>query len=200
MNIRIGVALGAVALVLAGCATGGPQTRVTRFSLNQNIARGQIAVEPLNPALRASPEFETYANLVAAQLAKLGFTEAPGLVKSEQVAAIAVEFGTQSGPPRRGAVIGFGVGGGSYGYRGGGGGGVGVSAPVGGGPGRDIALTRLIVQIKRRSDGTTVWEGRAETAAPVGSAAAQPSDAVARLANALFLGFPGRSGQTVVVK
>lgn len=198
---RIGVALGAVAVVLGGCQSAGPRTQVTRFHLPQAIARGQISVEPFDPALRSSPEYETYANLVGAELAKVGFTEAPGLAGSEQVATIAVDFGDRIAPPRGGLSIGLGVGGGSYGYRGGGvGGGVGVSAPVAGGRPTQIAVTRLTVTIKRRSDGTTIWEGRGETAAKAGSADAQPSVAVGRIAQALFVNFPGESGRTIVVK
>lgn len=197
---RIAAALGTAGLVLAGCSTGGPRTSVTRFHLGQPIARGQITVEPLVPSLRGTPEFQTYANIVGAQLARAGFNEAPGLATSEQVAAIAVEFGTREAPRRGGLTLGLGLGGGSYGYHGGAGGGAGVAVPVGGGRGREIVATRLIVQIKRRSDATTIWEGRAETTAPAGSPAAQPADAVQRLATALFTDFPGVSGRTVTVK
>lgn len=196
---RIVAAIGLGAFTLAGCATQ-PATQVTRFSLGQPIARGQITVEPLVPAMRGTPEFETYAGIVARQLTQNGFNAVPNLATSEQVAAIAVEYGTRSGPPRGGLTIGLGVGGGSYGYRGGVGGGAGVSVPVSGGRSRELTATRLIVQIKRRSDGTTVWEGRAETVAAAGSPAAQPADAVERLATALFAGFPGISGRTITVK
>lgn len=201
MNIRkIASALALAALPLAGCSTG-PQTSVTRFHLGQPIARGQITVEPLLPAMRGTPEFETYAGIVGAQLTRVGFSEVPNLRTSEQVAAVAVEFGAREAPRRGGLTIGFGVGGGSYGYRGGGvGGGIGAAVPVGGTRAREITATRLIVQIKRRSDGSTIWEGRAETSAAAGSPAAQPADAVQRLATALFADFPGVSGRTIMVK
>jgi hypothetical protein len=93
----------------------------------------------------------------------------------------------------------IGLGGGSYGWGGGVGGG--VSIPIGGAgrPGQ-IALTRLIVQIKRRSDGTVIWEGRAETGAPVGSPQADPAATVHRLAAAMFADFPGPSGRTITVR
>lgn len=187
------MALGSV--MLAGCSTG-PQTRVTRFHLNQPIARGEITVEPLSGADRGSPEFQTYANIVGAELAKLGFTEAPGLAKSEQVAVIQVDRSFFDGPPRSSFSIG--VGGGSYNYRGGGVGG-GVSVPIAGRPTQNVA-TRLIVQIKRRSDSSTIWEGRAETAQRFGKPGSQPAEAVARLSAALFQGFPGVSGRTITVK
>jgi len=184
-------------LMLAGCATQQPEMRVTRFHLGGPIAPGQITVEPLVPADGKSVEFQTYADAVGAQLARLGFTEAPGLSKSEQVAAIAVERGTRESLARRSPVT-VGIGGGNYGWGGGVGGG--ISFPIGHRRSNEIVATRLVVQIKRRSEGTVIWEGRAETAAPAGSAAAQPADTVRRLAAALFQGFPGESGRTITVK
>ncbi len=96
-------------LALAGCATG-PTTHVTRFHLNQPIARGQISVEPLLPTDRGSPEFQTYANIVGHELARLGFTEAPGLAASEQVAVVQVDRAFFDGPPRSSFSIGLGGG------------------------------------------------------------------------------------------
>lgn len=186
---------GAGLALLGGCATG-PQTQVTRFHLDDQIARGQIAIEPIQPADRGSLEYQTYASIVGAELARTGFTEAPGLTKSEQVAAIAVEHGTRESMARRSGLT-VGIGGGSYGS----GVGAGVSVPIGGSPrAGQIALTRLVVQIKRRSDGTVIWEGRAETSAPAGSGDAAPAAAVQRLAVAMFKDFPGQSGRTITVK
>ena len=193
-KIMLAVTLGG--LMLAGCATQ-PETRVTRFHLGGPIAPGQITVEPLVPADRNSVEFQTYADAVGEQLARLGFTEAPGLSRSEQVAAIAVERGTRESLARRSPVT-VGIGGGSYGWGGGVGGG--ISFPIGRRRSNQIVATRLIVQIKRRSEGTVIWEGRAETAAPAGSPAAQPVATVRHLAAALFQGFPGESGRTITVK
>lgn len=181
-------------LALAGCATG-PTTQVTRFHLNQPIAPGQISVEPMIPADRGSVEFQTYADIVGAQLARLGFTEAPGLAKSEQVAVVQVDRAFFDGPPRSSFSIG--IGGGSYGWHGGAGGGVGTT--FAGKPTQHVS-TRLIVQIKRRSDGTTIWEGRAETSARFGTPESQPTAAVGRLASAMFQDFPGVSGRTITVK
>jgi len=181
-------------LALAGCTTG-PSTQVTRFHLNQPIAPGQITVEPMMGADRGSPEFQTYANIVGAQLARIGFTEAPGLAKSEQVAVVQVDRAFFDGPPRSSFSIG--IGGGSFGWHGGAGGEVGTT--FAGKPTQNVA-TRLIVQIKRRSDGTTIWEGRAETTARFGRPEAQPTAAVERLAAAMFEGFPGISGRTISVK
>ncbi len=182
------------ALALTGCASG-PTTQVTRFHLNQPIAPGQISVEPMMTADRGSVEFQSYANVVGAELARVGFSEAPGLTKSEQVAVIQVDRAFFDGPPR--SAFSVGLGGGSFGYHGGVGGG--VSVPIGGKPTQNVS-TRLVVQIKRRSDGTTIWEGRAETSARFGTPESQPTTAVQRLAAAMFKGFPGESGRTITVK
>ena len=181
-------------LALAGCSTG-PGVQVTRFHLNQPIATGQISVEPMMAADHGSPEFQTYANIVGSELARIGFTEAPGLAKSEQVAVIQVDRMFFDGPPRSSFSIG--IGGGNYGWHGGAGGSVGTT--FAGKPTQNVA-TRLIVQIKRRSDGTTIWEGRAETHARFGTPESQPAAAVQHLASAVFQGFPGVSGRTISVK
>jgi hypothetical protein len=181
-------------LALAGCATA-PGVQVTRFHLNQPLAPGQISIEPMMAADRGSPEFRTYADIVGAELARVGFTETPGLARSEQVAVVQVDRGFFDGPPRSSFSIG--IGGGSYGWHGGAGGGVGTTFA---GKPTQYVSTRLIVQIKRRSDGTTIWEGRAETSARFGQPEAQPTAAVQHLASAMFEGFPGVSGRTITVK
>ncbi|PZU10866.1 DUF4136 domain-containing protein [Sphingomonas sp.] len=186
----------AALLALAGCATT-PTSRVTRFHLGEPIARGEIAVEPLVPADRGSLEYQTYASIVGAELARIGFTEAPGLKQSEQVAVISVERGSRETLAQRSPVsVGLGGSTGSYG----GGVGLGISFPIGKKRSNEIVVTRLAVQIKRRSEGTVIWEGRAETAAPAGSAAADPATTVKMLASAVFRDFPGVSGRTITVK
>lgn len=187
----------AALVLLAGCATR-PETHVTRFHLDQAIAPGHLTVEPLDPADRNGLEFQTYASIVGAELARLGFTEAPGLSASEQVATLSVERGTREGIGQRSGFT-LGLGGGSYGYRGGVGGG--VTIPLGGGArGNSLTVTRMMVQIKRRSDNRVIWEGKAETVARAGASEAEPSAAVHRLASAMFQGFPGRNGETITVK
>jgi hypothetical protein len=142
---RLSLAVAAL-LALGGCSTG-QDMRITRFHRDRSIARGQIAVEPIRSADRGSLEFQAYASIVGGALARVGFTEAPGLTPSDLIAAITV------------------------------------------------APTRLIVRIERRSDGTVIWEGRAET-----GAAADPAASVQRLAAALFRDFPGASGRTITVR
>ena len=139
---------------LAGCATkraavddrGGVD--VMRTHLGQQVARGQIAIEPANPGLANTPAFRQYASLVAAELTRLGWSVVNTVGTSEQVALIDTR---------------------------------GVGNP-------------LSVRIKRRSDGTIFWEGRAMDPSGTGSMEA------AMLASALFRDFPGESGRTIRVR
>ena len=104
---------------------------------------------------------------------------------------------TALGPPRR-APFSIGIGGGTYsGGRGGGvglGGGVGI--PFGGAKRSDVLVAELAVTIKQRSDLSPIWEGHAEGVSDIKTADQQAS----KLAAALFAGFPGESGRTIVVK
>lgn len=201
-NIRFRPVLAALgaSLVLAGCAsTGGGPAQVTRFHLGQPIAPADIAIEPRPGAGPRGPEFETYAGIVAAELTRLGFRPAGGLAGSEMVAVVDVTRGGREGRPR-GSGLSVGLGGGTGGYGGGVGVGGGISFPIGKSRSGEVVGTMLSVQLKRRSDGTVIWEGRARSEAPAGSAAADPDQAVRRLATVLFQGFPGESGRTITVK
>lgn len=196
-----GALLGLAALV-AGCATdtmtsAGAATaaEVTRFHLGNNIARGEIAVEPLSPAQAGSMEFARTADAVERQLTALGWRVVRGNTRSEQVAVVRVDQGTREQMSRRTGIslgVGGGVGGGGVGVGGG------VTMPVGARPGQ-IVVTELAVRLQRRSDGTAMWEGRARSEARSGTPLAMPANAVDRLAAALFQGFPGESGRTIRV-
>jgi hypothetical protein len=198
-------ALGLVALA-AGCAStsgsGGSAgvmvgAEVTRFHIGSSIARGEIAIEPLDPAQGGSLEFSRYAAAVERQLTALGWTVASGNRRSEQVALVRVQQGSREVMRRRSGLS-IGIGAGSYG----GGVGVGgnVAVPVGGGRAGEIVITELAVRLQRRSDGTAIWEGRAQGEAVAGTPAADPGAMIDRLAQALFAGFPGESGRTVRVR
>jgi hypothetical protein len=190
------------ALALAGCATQMPPTQVTRFHLGQPIAPGVVAVEPRVPGAAQSLEFQAYADAVTAQLSRNGFRPAAGLAASELVAALDITNDLREGPPSSsGLSVGLGGGGFSGGRRGGGVGlGGGVSFPVGKRRSSDLLVTEMSVQLKRRSDGTVIWEGRARTAARTGTPAASTNAVATKLAAALFQGFPGESGKTIDVK
>jgi hypothetical protein len=144
-----------LAASLGGCAANRAAADnragvdVTRTHLGQQVARGQIAIEPANPALASSAGYRDYAGAVAAELSRLGWTVVNTVGTSEQVALVDTR-----------------------------------------GPGNQLS-----VRIKRRSDGTVFWEGRA--ANPSGGAA--PAGG-AMLASALFRDFPGESGRTIRVR
>ena len=190
---------------LAACASN-PASRgveVTRFHLGQQpIARGQIAVEPVSPAEAGTIEFRTHAAPVAQQLAQLGWNVVGTVGQSEQVATVHVERGARGNLGRRGSAVNVGVGGhtGGWGSGLGVGLGVGLGSLLGGGGCDDVVGTLMEVRIKRRSEGTVFWEGRAVTEACAGSPEAQPSFATQKLAEALFRDFPGESGRTIRVE
>jgi hypothetical protein len=197
----------AAAVSLAGCATtGGSPVQVTRFHLDQPIAPGSFAVETgltegRPPALGPdSLESKSYNDIVAGEMTHLGFTPAASLTAAELVATVNVDRGTREDYRRGGGGISLGIGGASFGRHSGIGLGTGVTVPVGGNQAHYIVGTRMRVQIKRTSDGTVIWEGRAMTEAPAASDAGQPAVAVATLAHAMFMGFPGESGHTITVK
>jgi hypothetical protein len=198
-------------LTVSGCSTtGGGPVQVTRFHLDQPIAPGAIAVEtgpaigaasaPGSPMAPDSLELSTYNNIVAGELARVGFTAAPDPAKAELIATVSVDRGSRPDMRPHGAAVSFGIGGASFGRRSGFGGDVGTTVPIGDHSERFIVGTRMMVQIKRRSEGTVIWEGRAMTEAGGQSSDASPQASVAKLAHALFTGFPGESGRTITVK
>jgi len=191
------------ALALAGCAAQMPEARVTRFHLGQPIAPGQVTVEPRDPSLARDLEFQSYARIVQGELGRIGFGIVPDLAKSELVAVTEVSRSWRPAGEAQRSSLSIGLGGGSGGgWHGGTSVGLGgaVSFPIGRPKQRMDVLTQLSVQLKRRSEGTVIWEGRAESVARDGTPYASPEAAVARLASALFQGFPGRSGETIRVK
>ncbi|PZO76074.1 DUF4136 domain-containing protein [Sphingomonas hankookensis] len=204
MKQALGIGVATVAALLAtGCTTAGSRVApvdVTRFHLNQPIARGTFSVEPVSTGMSPTPEFQTYGNAVAREMEKLGFTRA-GTRPSDLIVGVTFTRATRGFVEKRPPVsIGLGAGGGGGGWRGGGvglGGGVGFG--LGGGQ-REVVGTELAVQIRRRADSTTIWEGRALTDSLESTPGAQPVFQADRLANALFRNFPGESGITTTVK
>ena len=198
MNRMLSTAMiAASALLLPGCATSirpGP-IDVTRFHLGTPIAGDSISVEPLTGFAGVGPEDQLYIGAVSGELTTLGFRPGGG-EGSPFIAAVSYKHESH-GSVRTPPAVTIGLGGGSY--SGGRRGGVGIGGDVGipiGGKTVQVIATELTVQIKRRTDNTIVWEGRAVTE----EAGVQPSVTAARLAKALFKGFPGESGITITVK
>ena len=181
-----------LALALAGCETsrGERGTRaggveVARFHLGeQTIARSRIAIEPFDRADANRPEFPRYAAAVSRELTRLGWTVVATTGGSEQIALIDVEQGSREAIAMLSAAR--------------------VGRNVAGAPPQgssaNITATLLEVAIRRRSDATVFWEGRAVAEARTGSAEAAPAAAAERLAEALFRDFPGESGRSIRIR
>jgi hypothetical protein len=180
-----------LAASLAACASGGGGGRpagggieVARFHLGEPVARAQIAVEPFDKADANRPEYPAYAAAVGRQLTRLGWQVVPTTKGSEQIALIDLEQGSREAIAALSAAR---VG-------------RGVSATIPAGTSADVTATLLEVAIRRRSDGTVFWEGRAVGEARTGSPEAARTAIVERLAEALFRDFPGESGRIIRLK
>jgi hypothetical protein len=190
-----------VVAALGGCAADQGVQRyatATRFHLGQQIARGEIAIEPASAADANSLEFAQIAAAVERELARLGWNVVRGNARSEQVAVVRIEQEAHLAQGS-GFSIGFGVGGADYGRSSGVGGGVGAEIPITG-QANQVVGTQLAVRIQRRSDATVAWEGHAEMEALGGTPLASRAGAADRLAAALFQDFPGESGRTIRVR
>ena len=180
-----------LALAVSGCAAGGHGgaaaggIEVARFHLGApTIAKAPIAIEPFDRADANRPEYPAYAAAVARELTRLGWTVMNSSGQSEQIAMIDVEQGSREAIAALSAArIGRGL-----------------ATTVPSGSSTEIVATLLEVAIRRRSDATVFWEGRAVSEARTGSSEAASAVAVERLASALFRDFPGESGRTIRVR
>lgn len=183
------------AILLAGCASSIPPVQVTRFHTNPQLVAGSAMIEPLGNSDSQGLEFRAYAAAVVRELTALGVTESRG-TGTPYVVTVGVNRTTRE-ELAGGSPVTVGIGGGSFGRRSGVS--LGTSFGLGGNRAREIIVTQMSVQIRRRADNLVLWEGRAETESPSRAPAAQPSLAADKLATALFKGFPGESGRTVRV-
>jgi hypothetical protein len=192
------------AMSLGACATTPTRSpvEVSRFHLGAPLETGTLSAEPTTAGWATSLESQIYTGAVANELTHYGYAPAATGTPSQYLAVVGVTRTTREGPPRRSPVtIGIGGGPSTGGYRGGGVGlGGGVSFPIGKPRYREIVLTDMSVQIRRRSDGTVIWEGHAQTANDAAAPDAQANAEAAKLANAIFRDFPGESGRTITVK
>lgn len=188
------------AIGLAGCVAPVGPVEVTRFHVpDAQFGRGPIAVVPA-PGQSAmsrsdtSLELRAYQSAVARELVRIGYAEAPA--GSAQVAEVRLMRRTWQPERNRGPVsVGVGAGGGSYGS----GVGMGVGIDLSGRPAAQTE-TELAVMIKDHPGGRTLWEGRAQFTVRADSPLAQTDLGAAKLTAALFRGFPGNSGETILVK
>ena len=188
-----------LALSLAGCATAVPPVEVTRFHIGNPAQSGTVTVEEMPGNPDVGLEFRTYAAAVDQELQRVGFSPAGQGATSQYVAIVGFRRSFRPaayGNDGRPVSVGIGGAVGSGGYSGVG---LGIGINLSGRP-KDQVVTELQVQIRRRADSTTIWEGRAYTQAREGTPAAQPGLAAQKLAAALIGGYPGESGRTITVK
>lgn len=182
---------------LGGCVAPVGPVEVTRFHVPElaTLGRGSISVEPAAGVDGAGLEFRSYAAAVERQLALLGYRSQPD-AGSAQIALVRIERQTYR-PDRTHGPVSVGVGGstGSYGS----GVGLGIGIDLSGPPPEQVE-TLLSVTIKDRASGKALWEGKASFTVRAASPLATTQLGAAKLAEALFGGFPGSSGQTIQVQ
>ena len=192
------LASAAAVLALAGCVAPIGPVEVTRFHLPDTTAlgKGTIAVEAAPGLDPGSLEWKSYQAAVARQLALLGYGQAGAGTPSTQVAVLRLSRQTLR-PERSTSPVSVGLGGstGSYGS----GVGLGIGLNLAGRPAEQVQ-TELGVIIKDRTSGAALWEGRASFAVNATSPLAGTQLGAAKIAEALFAGFPGTSGETIEVK
>lgn len=208
MKLRIAPVLAAAAaLGLAACTTT-PTAEVTRFHLGQPMPSDTIRIVPaatpaapgtaglVNSATAVPLEFRSYAAAVATELAARGFRPVE-TGRTAYLATLNIEQTTRAGVPQP-SPFSIGIGGGSFGRGGGIGGG--ISLPVGRPRNGDVRVNIVSLSIRRESDNSAVWEGRAIQEIAASAPASNLAAAVPALTRALLQDFPGASGQTVTVK
>jgi hypothetical protein len=186
--------------LLASCATQIGPVKVTRFHVpGVGLAQGAIAVVPAAGMPDTSLEQRSYQDAVARELGRIGYTGVgPGGAQIAEVRMVRRTW--QPGRGRGPVSVGVGGGGGSWGNGGSFGGvGMGLGIDLSPPPAAQVE-SELGVMIKNRVTGQTLWEGRAQSVVPVTSPLAAPEANAARLATALFKGFPGNSGETILVR
>ncbi|MEA3048914.1 MAG: hypothetical protein QOG84_750 [Sphingomonadales bacterium] len=186
-------------LTLGGCATGFP-AQVSRFQAMPAPQGQSFVIQPADAADRGGLEFAQYADLVRRHLAALGYSEAASAQAATLI--VSLDYGVDNGKPRiDGGMpgprfgIGFGYGrfwphsGWGRGY------GFGWNDPFffGDFDIRTVYTSFLDLDIKRAADGQSVFEGTAKARAATDNL----RKLVPNLVDAMFVGFPGNSGEQV---
>lgn len=203
-------------LALSACAT--PFTaNVARFQVMPPPSGQSYFIQPADPALAGSLEFASYAQLVSAQLAHIGYQ--PAASPASATFVVMVDYGVDHGREKvttypgfggfggyggwGGGYGGFGYGGfGRYGRFGGFGGFGGWGDPFFGG-GWDypdvesytVFTSFLDVDISRSGDNQRLFEGHAQAR----STTDDLTTLVPSLVTAMFTGFPGRPAENIQI-
>ena len=213
--------LGVSALGLSGCATGLP-TQVSRYQAMPAPQGQSFFITAANPAATSGLEFSHFAGQVAQNLAAQGYAQAPSLAAATMV--VSLDYGVDQGHQRverdpfaRGYGYDPFYGGynpwgfysrpyfSRYGYWG-------PRSPFyygwsdpywyGGfdGPFQDVRVyteykSFVDMNIRRKADNAALFEGHAQAR----SVSDNMGVLVPNLIEAMFTGFPGRSGETIKI-
>ncbi len=184
-----------VLLALSGCATERLRPDVVRFHNGFAVQQGQsISIQPVDPALKGSLEFATYANLLSDRLIRLGFKPVTG--PADLVAEMAYGQATRdtlADGGRSPVNVGVGVGGGSGNFGLGGS----INFPIGRSQSQNRGMrdTQLSLRIKRVGEERPLWEGRA-TAEGLNVEANNLTNVMPVMIDAVLNNFPGENGKT----
>lgn len=200
-QIRPISALAATALLAACASIPAPSpVEVTRFHDAEALAgvqRGTVFVASAPGSKEDTLELAPYKAAVAAELAQLGFGEASS-GDAQLVAEVSLDRYRIASDGARGGPVSVGVGGstGSYGS----GVGLGIGINLGGGGSSERLGTEMRVMLRDMASGQAVWEGRAQFTVSPKSDLAQAERNAQVVAEALFRGFPGNSGETIEIE
>ncbi len=199
VHIAAVMATAIAAALLAGCATPLGPVEVTRFNRvaeGQSYGKGTFVTTLTDPVTSSQLALSPYETAVRQEMQRAGYSDAAS--GSQIIAEVGVTTETLA-PGQSRSPVSVGVGGSTGGYRSGVGVGVGIDLTSLINKPKPRIATVLSVRLINRADNRVVWEGKASQEASVGTPAAQPGIAAAKLAAALFAGFPGKSGETVRV-
>jgi hypothetical protein len=159
-----------------------------------SLAKGSVVVSSAPVGDNAEErELHTYESAVLDRLAGLGYQTATTDAAAGQVAELRVTHATvlpeeaphkpvsgemEVGVSNHGTMMGMGIN-------------IDLTKPA-----KALISTRLEARIKDKVSGKVLWEGRADIITREGSAKWNDNAISARLAKALFDGFPGKSGET----
>ena len=198
----------AALLAVSAPVLAAAPVEVTRFHTPATLAQlgpGWVEVVPAAGIDARSLQTRAWLDAVARELAAQGFAASAPQPGVARIAEVRLTREVVPGSERRGGgssvSVGIGGGGGGGWYGGGShvGVGVGLGFPLGGGRSRggDVE-SELSVTIRDKASGASLWEGR--SALRTAQREADKPETAARLAHALFAGFPGKSGETIEVK
>lgn len=198
---RFGLA-GVVALGLAACAPSF-KADVSRFQAQMPAPQGQtFAVVAEDPALAGGLEFSLYADMVAEEMARLGYTEAPSPEAANLLVRFDYEVDNGRERVRTTNVGGYGAFGpwgpwgrfGGFGFQRGFA--FGFYDPWLAGPdvrSYTVYTSGIDVKIDNAATGQRLFEGQAQAV----SRSNRLQSLVPNLVDAMFTNFPGNSGETV---